>query len=111
MVIIKSAAEITEMKLANRIVAEVLTDLEKIYQTGLTTAEIDRRARQLFVVWAEPSLSLVIHPFPPASVFPSTKRWCMGFRRIVLSLKKAISSVSIVVLILTVGTAMLLGHL
>ncbi|HHX37176.1 MAG TPA: type I methionyl aminopeptidase, partial [Clostridiaceae bacterium] len=69
MVIIKSAAEITEMKLANRIVAEVLTDLEKFIKPGMTTAEIDRRAEAIIRGHgAEPSFKGYGHPPFPASV-------------------------------------------
>ncbi|MGI6076988.1 MAG: type I methionyl aminopeptidase [Fastidiosipilaceae bacterium] len=69
MVIIKSAAEIEEMKKANQIVAMVLQDLEEFIKPGLTTAAIDQRAEALIRgEGAVPSFKGYGHPPFPASV-------------------------------------------
>lgn len=47
MVILKSPAEIDIIRVANRIVAEVLGELEAAIKPGVTTLELDRRAETL----------------------------------------------------------------
>ncbi len=47
MVILKSPAEIDLIRVANRIVAEVLGELEATIKPGITTLELDRRAETL----------------------------------------------------------------
>jgi methionyl aminopeptidase len=47
MVILKSPAEIDIIRVANRIVAEVLGELEATIKPGVTTLELDRRAETL----------------------------------------------------------------
>lgn len=47
MIILKSREEIEKMRKANRIVAEVLKELEEWVRPGVTTQDLDRRAEEL----------------------------------------------------------------
>ena len=46
MVILKSPDEIEKMRVAGRIIAEVLDSLKKLVQPGITTLELDREAEK-----------------------------------------------------------------
>lgn len=47
MIIIKSAVEIEKMRVANQIVAKVLTELKTMVKEGITTAELNRVAEEI----------------------------------------------------------------
>jgi methionyl aminopeptidase len=73
MIVLKSAAEIAVMRLAGRIVAEVLAEMRERVKPGVTTLELDEIAERIIRQHgATPSFKGKAHGDPGAPPFPAS---------------------------------------